>query len=37
MAGDVTSGLETWEALVEKETRGRTPDDLAWRTRKAST
>ena len=32
MAGDVTSGLETWEALVEKETRGRTPDDLAWRT-----
>ena len=32
MADDVTPGLEAWEALVEQETRGRPPGDLAWRT-----
>ena len=32
MANDVKPNLEAWAALVEKETRGRTPRDLAWRT-----
>ena len=32
MAGDPKPSLQAWEALVEKETRGRGPADLAWRT-----
>ena len=32
MTSDVEPGLEAWTALVEKETRGRAPRDLAWRT-----
>ena len=32
MAGDLKPDLEAWTALVEKETRGCTPADLAWRT-----
>ena len=32
MANDVTPNLAAWAALVEQETRGRTPNDLAWRT-----
>ena len=32
MADDMTPDLEAWAALVGKETRGRTPADLAWRT-----
>ena len=32
MAGDPKPDLQAWEALVEKETRGRGPADLAWRT-----
>ena len=31
-AGDPTPALEAWAALVEKETRGHAPRDLAWRT-----
>ena len=32
MTGGPKSSLQAWEALVEKETRGRSPADLAWRT-----
>ena len=32
MTGDPKPTLQAWEALVEKETRGRSPADLAWRT-----
>ena len=32
MVDDMTADLEAWAALVGKETRGRTPVDLAWRT-----
>ena len=32
MAGDPKPNLHAWEALVEKETRGRSPADLAWQT-----
>ena len=32
MTSDVEPALEAWAALVEKETRGRAPRDLAWRT-----
>ena len=32
MASDPKPNPEAWAALVEKETRGRTPADLAWRT-----
>ena len=32
MAGDPRPNLEAWAALVEQETRGRVPADLAWRT-----
>ena len=32
MADDVTVDMQAWAALVGKETRGRTPADLAWRT-----
>ena len=32
MAGDPKPNLEAWAALVEQETRGRVPADLAWRT-----
>ena len=32
MVDDMTADLEAWAALVGKETRGRTPADLAWRT-----
>ena len=32
MASDVKPRLKAWAALVEEETRGRTPTDLAWRT-----
>ena len=32
MIGEEKSNLEAWTALVEKETRGRTPEDLEWRT-----
>ena len=32
MANGMTANPEAWAALVEKETRGRTPNDLAWRT-----
>ena len=32
MTGDPKPDLQAWEALVEKETRGRSPADLAWRT-----
>ena len=32
MTDDTTADLEAWAALVGKETRGRTPADLAWRT-----
>ena len=32
MTGDPKPSLQAWEALVEKETRGRSPADLAWRT-----
>ena len=32
MTSDLKQDLEAWTALVEKETRGRTPADLAWRT-----
>ena len=32
MTGDPKPNLEAWEALVEKETRGCSPADLAWRT-----
>ena len=32
MASDLKPSLEAWAAVVEKETRGRTPADLAWRT-----
>ena len=32
MTGDPKPSLRTWEALVEKETRGRSPAELAWRT-----
>jgi len=30
--GDPKPGLQAWATLVEKETRGRAPSDLAWRT-----
>ncbi len=32
MTDDLTPDLEAWTTLVGKETRGRTPSDLAWRT-----
>ena len=32
MAEDLKPDPKAWAALVEKETRGRTPSDLAWRT-----
>ena len=32
MTNDLKRDLEAWTALVEKETRGRSPADLAWRT-----
>ncbi len=32
MASDPKPNPEAWAALVEKETRGRSPKDLAWRT-----
>ena len=32
MASDMNPDLEAWEALVEKETRGRTRTDLTWKT-----
>ena len=32
MATDLKPNLEAWASLVEKETRGRTPRDLAWHT-----
>ena len=32
MTSDPKPDLEAWTALVEKETRGRNPADLAWRT-----
>ena len=32
MTGDPKPNLQAWEALVEEETRGRSPADLAWRT-----
>ena len=32
MATDLKPDLEAWASLVEKETRGRTPRDLAWHT-----
>ena len=32
MADDLKPDREEWAALVEKETRGRSPADLAWRT-----
>ena len=32
MADDLKPDREAWAALVEKETRGRSPADLAWRT-----
>ena len=32
MASSVKPDLEAWSALVEEETRGRAPDDLAWQT-----
>ena len=32
MTSDAKPGLEGWSALVERETRGRTPSDLAWHT-----
>ena len=32
MTSDLKPDLEAWTALVEKETRGRTPTDLSWRT-----
>ena len=32
MANDVTPDLAAWAALVEHETRGRTPNGLVWRT-----
>ena len=32
MTSDLKPDLEAWTALVEKETRGRAPADLAWRT-----
>ena len=32
MTGDPKPSLQAWEALVEKETRGRSPADLVWRT-----
>ena len=32
MADDLKPDLEAWTTLVEKETRGRTPADLSWRT-----
>ena len=32
MTSDLKPDLNAWAALVEKESRGRTPADLAWRT-----
>ena len=32
MTSDLKPDLEAWASLVEKETRGRAPADLAWRT-----
>ena len=32
MTSDLKRDLEAWTALVESETRGRSPADLAWRT-----
>ena len=32
MASDPKPNPQAWSALVEKETRGRSPGDLAWRT-----
>ena len=32
MTSDLKPDLEAWTSLVEKETRGRAPADLAWRT-----
>ena len=32
MTSDLKPDLDAWAALVEKETRGRTPADLTWRT-----
>ena len=32
MTSDLKPDFEAWTALVEKETRGRAPADLAWRT-----
>ena len=32
MTSDLKPDLEAWTTLVEKETRGRAPADLAWRT-----
>ena len=32
MGSDLKPSLDAWAAVVEKETRGRTPADLAWRT-----
>ena len=32
MTSDLKPDLKAWTALVEKETRGRAPADLAWRT-----
>ena len=32
MSTDLKPDLEAWASLVEKETRGRTPRDLAWHT-----
>ena len=32
MTGDPKPDLQAWATLVEKETRGRAPSDLAWRT-----
>ena len=32
MTSDLKPELEAWTSLVEKETRGRAPADLAWRT-----
>ncbi len=32
VTGDQKPDLQAWATLVEKETQGRTPSDLAWRT-----
>ena len=32
MANDLKPDLEAWTTLVERETRGRTPSELAWHT-----